>query len=281
LEKSSALLGRGEVHWEKRYHVTERFVDRSIAAIVKAQTAAKPFFINLWPDDVHTPLEPSPANRGNGSKHDRYLGVVTELDKQLGRIFDFIREDPELANNTMIVLASDNGPEPGAGSAGNLRATKGSLYEGGIREPLIVWFPGRMPVKKIGTTNNENVIVGMDLPPTFAALAGAGKDYEFDGINVSDAFLGKPIAKRKQAVFWQRPPDRKIVEGNQQPDLAIREGKFKMLINTNGSGVELYDILNDERESKNIADAHPEMVKALSDKVWRWYATLPESGKIH
>ena len=275
LEKSSALLGRGEVHWEKRYHVTGKFVDRSIASIRKAQKSAKPFFINLWPDDVHTPLEPPPANRGNGSKRDRYLGVITELDIQLGRIFDFIREDSELVNNTMIVLASDNGPEPGAGSAGNLRATKGSLYEGGIREPFIVWFPGRMHATKIGTTNTENVIVGMDLPPSFATLAGAGRGHAFDGIDVSDAFLGKPLVRRKHSIMWQRPPDRKMVEGIPQPDLAIREGNFKMLINTDSSGVELYDISTNEEESKNIADKHPDVVKALSGKVLKWYEAFP------
>ena len=83
LEKSSALLQRGEIHWEKRYRVTERFVDRAIMAIQHARDARKPFYINLWPDDVHTPVEPSPENRGTGSKHDRYIGVVNELDQQL------------------------------------------------------------------------------------------------------------------------------------------------------------------------------------------------------
>jgi arylsulfatase A-like enzyme len=275
LEKSSALLERGEVHWEKRYHITERFVDRSIRAIVTAQKSEKPFFINLWPDDVHTPLEPSPANRGNRSKHDRYMGVVTELDQQLGRIFDFIRNDTELAGNTMIIVTSDNGPEPGAGSAGNLRSTKGSLYEGGIREPFIVWFPSRIPLKKRGTTNYENVIVGMDLPPSFAALAGVANTHPFDGVDVSEAFVGRPLAKRKHPIMWQRPPDRKMLEGGPQPDLGIREGNFKMLIDVDGSRVELYDIAKDEEESRNIAGEHPKLVKVLSDKLLKWHASMP------
>lgn len=277
LEKASAALGRGQLHWDKRYHITEKFVDRSMAEIMKARKAGKPFFINLWPDDVHTPLEPSPAHRGNGSKRDRYFGVVAELDEQLGRIFDFIRKDPDLAGNTLIIVASDNGPEPGAGSAGNLRSTKGSLYEGGIREPFIVWFPGKMPVKKRGTTNSENVIIGMDLPPSFAALAGVSGDHAFDGIDVSDALLAKPLAKRKQPVMWQRPPDRKVLDGKVQPDLGVREGNFKLLINTDGSEVELYDISKDEGESKNLADEHPQVVKALSEKLLKWYASMPKT----
>jgi uncharacterized sulfatase len=76
--------------------------------------------------------------------------------------------------------------------------------------------------------------------------------------------------------MWQRPPDRKNVEGIAQPDLAIREGNFKMLINTDGSGVELYDIANNEEESTNIAGKHREVVKALSEKLFKWYADLPD-----
>lgn len=275
LEKSSALLQRGTVHWAKRYEITGKFVDRAIGAIARAKEAGKPFYINLWPDDVHTPLEPSPDNRGTGSKHDRYIGVVNELDTELGRIFDFIRNDSALAANTVIIVASDNGPEPGAGSAGNLRSTKGSLYEGGIREPFIVWSPARMPSRMTGTVNSKNLIVGMDLPASFAALAGVKEKYSFDGIDVSDALIGKPLAARANAVMWQRPPDRKLVEGVKQPDLAIREGDFKLLMNVDGSGVELYNISNDEIESANIAPKHPGLVKMLSAKLLKWYKSMP------
>lgn len=275
LEKSSALLQRGEVHWAKRYEITGKFVDRAIDVIARAKEAGHPFYINLWPDDVHTPLEPSPANRGTGTKHDRYIGVVNELDKELGRIFDFIRNDSALAANTLIIVASDNGPEPGAGSAGALRATKGSLYEGGIREPFIVWSPARMPSRMTGTVNSKNLIVGMDLPASFAALAGVKEKYSFDGMDVSDALIGKSLPVRAGAVMWQRPPDRKLVEGVQQPDLAIREGEFKLLINVDGSGVELYNISTDQNESTNIATKHPDVVKILSAKVLKWYESMP------
>lgn len=275
LEKMSAALGRGQVHWEKRYRVTETFVDRTIDAMKHARQNGKPFFINLWPDDVHTPLEPSPASRGSGTKHDLYLGVVKELDEQLGRLFDFVRRQPELTSNTLIVVASDNGPEPGAGSAGRFRGTKGSLYEGGIREPFIVWWPGRMSAGMKGSVNTKNVIVGMDLPPSFIALAGVKNSYAFDGIDVSDAFMGKGQPERQQPVMWQRPPDRKIIGGKPQPDLAIREGDFKMVMNDDGSGVELYDLSKDAEESNNIAHAHPDVVKRLSGQVLRWYEAMP------
>ena len=278
LEKWSAQLGRGEIYWEKRYNVTARFVDRAIAAIRRAQSAGKPFFLNLWPDDVHTPLEPSPANRGTGSKHDRYLGVIKELDRELGRIFDFIRNDKRLFENTIIVLTSDNGPEPGAGIAGKFRGTKGSLYEGGIREPFIVWYPGKIDEAKRGSVNTRDVIAGMDLPPTFAALAGVKTPHDFDGLDASRAFMGQSQAPRSQAIMWQRPPDRKVIDGETQPDLAIREGNFKLVANTDGSGIRLYNLLVDPTESKDVSDKEPEVTKTLSKKLLSWSASMPPMG---
>lgn len=202
LEHWSAALGKGEVHWEKRYNVTGKFVDRAIQAIENAQKAQKPFYINLWPDDVHTPLEPSAINRGDGSRHDHYLGVIKELDRELGRMFDYIKNHKELARNTLIVVTSDNGPAPGVGSAGNLRGTKTNLYEGGIREPFIVWFPAKIKTSKNGTVNKKNVIAGMDLPPTFLALAGIeNHGLNFDGIDVSDAILGKELPLRSEPIM--------------------------------------------------------------------------------
>src|SRR5699024_7137280 len=133
LEKQSAALGRGEVHWLKRENFTKVFVDRTIAAIEEAKKLNKPFYINLWPDDIHTPLEPPKHLRGDSSRHDRFLGVMHEMDKQLGRLFERIRKDPQLSQNTLIILSSDNGPDAGVNKAGNLRGYKTQLYEGGIR----------------------------------------------------------------------------------------------------------------------------------------------------
>jgi arylsulfatase A-like enzyme len=275
LEKQSAALGKGEVHWEKRYNISGRFVDRAIVAIENAKEAQKPFYINLWPDDVHTPVEPSPSNRGDGSRHDHYIGVIKELDREFGRIINYIRDNDELAANTIIVLTSDNGPAVGVGSAGPLRGTKTNLYEGGIREPFIVWSPDRIDESSIGTVNTINVIAGMDLPPTLLALAGVKHDIPFDGIDVSKAFLGEKCPERNSPVMWQRPPDINIRRGIDYPDLAIREGDFKLLINTDSSGVELYNIVKDEAETINLSEDNPELVKSLSEKVLDWYSTMP------
>ena len=126
-----------------------------------------------------------------------------------------------------------------------------------------------------GTVNSKNLITGMDLPASLAALAGVKEKYSFDGIDVSDALMGKPLAVRANAVMWQRPPDRKLLEGIQQPDLAIRDADFKLLMNVDGSGAELYNISTDPNESTNIATKHPGIVKNLSRKVLKWYESMP------
>lgn len=115
---------------------TEVFVDRAIKAIENSLQADKPFYISLWPDDVHTPLEPPRHLRGNGKSQDLYSGVIKEMDNQLARIFDYIRNNPKLKNNTLIILSSDNGPAKNVGSSGGFRGFKGNLYEGGIKEGL-------------------------------------------------------------------------------------------------------------------------------------------------
>lgn len=277
LEKWSAALGRGEIHWEKRYNITGKFVDRAIQAIENAKKANKPFYINLWPDDVHTPNEPSPANRGDNSKHAYFIGVIKELDMQLGRIFDYIRNNKELAENTLIVVTSDNGPESGIGSAGNLRGSKFTLYEGGVREPFIIWYPSKISADKNNTINTKNVVVAMDLPPTFLSLAGVKNNHiNFDGIDVSDILCGKNHRERKQAVMWQRPPGFKKLNNVDYPDLAIRQGDYKLLINTDGSNAKLYNIVEDESETINLVSKMPKMVKRLKNQIFEWYAEMPQ-----
>ena len=157
LEKQSAQLGKGEIYWEKRENFTKVFVDRTIQAIENAQKENKPFYINLWPDDIHTPLEPPKYLRGDLSMKARFLGVMNEMDRNMGRLFDYIRNNKELNENTLIVFTSDNGPDKAVNDAGILRGHKTNLYEGGFREPFITWWPGRISPEKNGTKNTETV----------------------------------------------------------------------------------------------------------------------------
>lgn len=265
-----AQLGKGEITWVKRHDEQRLFVDRTLKEINAARRQEKPFYINLWFDAVHTPIETVPELRGDGSLHSQYYGLITNLDRELGRLFDHIRTTPELEKNTLIVLTSDNGPAKAVGSSGGLRGTKGTLYEGGIREPFIVWAPGQMKSSSVGKVNKNTVLAGMDLPPTLLSIAGipTPEDIQFDGLEMGDVFLGASDRLRDKPVMWVRPP-----EGKPDPskkDLAIRDGKWKFLVDMEGKAPELYDLEANPGETINLVDKHPDIAAGLEEKVRKW-----------
>jgi arylsulfatase A-like enzyme len=265
----NAKLGDGPIHWVDRWKVTQTYVDHAIDQMDKAAKMHKPFYVNLWPDDVHSPCQAPPDERGDNSPAANYLGVVKELDRQLGRAFDFVRNHAELRDNTIIVVMSDNGPERGLGETGGLRGDKGQLYEGGIREPLIVWS-SKIAEDKRGSTNSRTVLAGMDFAPSMLGLIGApAGQTAFDGLDMHKALLGESEAPRDGAVMWVRPPDRPGPK-NGWPDLAIRDGKYKLLVHRDGSRGELFEIDADPNEKDNLADKMPELAKRLADRVIAW-----------
>ncbi|MEQ8767394.1 MAG: sulfatase-like hydrolase/transferase, partial [Planctomycetota bacterium] len=207
-------LGRGEITWESRSLVTQSFTKAAIAFIEVAVAAERPFYVNVWPDDVHSPFFPPKARRGGGEKRTLYHGVLDTMDEQLGELFELVRSKKKLRENTILLLCSDNGPEKGAGSAGPYRGLKTMLYEGGIRSPLIVWGPGNVAEEAVGTVNAESVFCAMDLVPTILDLARVDpKDTDFDGEPLPDVVLGKSQASREAPIFFRRPPDRDAFYG--------------------------------------------------------------------
>lgn len=275
----SDKLGRGNIEWMDRSKVTSAFVQRTMDFIKRAQKAGTPFYVNLWPDDVHSPFYPPKIYRGNGKKRELYQGVVKAMDEQLAPLFDYLRQNPSLRTNTVLLIASDNGPEPGAGSAGAFQGHKGMLYEGGIREPFIVWAPGFMPKPVCGTIDKTTVLSAMDLFPSVARLAGATPPpgEALDGEDLSATFFGKSQTRRAKALFWNRPPDRPGPEGEPWPDLAVREGKWKFLMMRDGSNPQLFDIQNDLGETRNLASQNPEVVSRLSESLLAWWQAMPEN----
>jgi arylsulfatase A-like enzyme len=274
---ASEQLGRGKVTWLDRCQVTRAFVDRAIEFIKQSEDEGKPFYVNLWPDDVHSPFFPPAGTRGDGSKHARYDAVLKNMDAQLGPLFDYVRGNPKLRDNTLILITNDNGPEEGAGSAGVFRMGKATLYEGGVREPLIVWGPGLLPAARRGAWDKTTVLSSVDLVPSLLKLAGVTPPptTNFDGIDVSAALLGKPVGPRAKPLFWKRPPDRPGPPEDRWPDLAVRDREWKLLLNEDGSGVRLYNVLRDPAESTNLAAQHQDIVRRLSEAVLNWNSTLP------
>lgn len=271
------ILGKG-VRWMQRSKITEGFVDEAIPFIQNAQKEKKPFYVNLWPDDVHTPFWPPVEQWKEGSKRQLFLSVLEEMDRQLGKLFDHIRSNSNLADNTLILACSDNGPEQGAGVAGPFRGYKTHLYEGGIRSSLVAWAPKLMNKKAQGTINEQSVFSAIDLVPTLLELTQtkAPENANFDGESLPDVLLGKSNSSRKQNLFFRRPPDRDSFYGVKDlPDLAIRSGKWKLLCEYDGSDPLLYDLNKDREEKKNLAKRHPKIVQDLSKKVIDWHKSMP------
>jgi len=273
------ILG-GPVTWMQRSEITGGFVDAALTFMDNAQKAGKPFYINLWPDDVHSPYWPPTDEWGDGSKRQLYLSVLEAMDAQFGKLFRHIHEDETLRDNTIILICADNGPEQGAGRAGHFKGFKTHLYEGGIRSSLIVWAPGFIPKDAHGTRNTDSVLAAIDLTPSLLRLTGAAPPAtaNYDGEEMLDPLLGKSDASRQKPIFFTRPPDRKNYYGFKNlPDLAVRHGRWKLLCDYDGGRPQLYDVLADPGESNNLAGSKPEVAKELAKKLLAWYGAMPSS----
>ena len=266
-------LGDG-YRWMLRSKITGGFVDAAIPFIESAKEQGKPFYINLWPDDVHSPFWP-PVDKWANGRRGLYLSVLEEMDRQLGKLINVIRDDPDLRNNTLLLVCSDNGPDPGAGSAGPFRGLKTQLYEGGIRSSLVAWGPGLL--KKSNHVDRDSIFSAVDLVPTLLTLTNVSPPtgVTYDGESLPETLLGNG-GSRKDPLFFRRPPDRNAFGGdNDLPDLAIRDGKWKFLCEYDGSEPELFDMETDRGETKNVALAHPEVVESLTKKLIAWHQSMP------
>jgi arylsulfatase A-like enzyme len=269
----------------KRWDRTKWMVDQTLDFL--KSNPDKPCFVNLWLDDTHTPWVPTADDQttskkggaaGKGDTRDRFLKVLVEMDRQLGRMFDAIRESKR---PTLVIFLGDNGPLPTfmqTRTAG-LRGSKLSLYEGGIRVPLIAWGPGMV---KSGITNTDTVFSSLDLFPSICRLCAApiARGFEPDGEDLSPALLGTAMPKRTKTLFWEYgrndtsfayPKD----GGNKSPNLAIRDGNWKLLVNSSGGKAELYDLAADPKETKDLAGTHTDEKKRLTDAVLKWRKSLP------
>lgn len=264
------------VTWMQRSKITGGFVDAAHQFITKAQADKKPFYINVWPDDVHSPFFP-PVDKWGDGKRALYLAVLEEMDRQLGSLFDRVRQDESLRDNTLILICSDNGHEPGAGQGGVLKGSKGQLYEGGIRSPLIVWGPSLVSAKAVNTRNKTSVLAAIDLVPSLLTLTTGevSQADSLDGFNLLPVLLGNSQASRPTPLFFSRPPHRKSYqEFKNLPDLAVREGRWKLLCDFDGSRRQLFDIPRDPGETVNLAETHADVAQKLTTQATDWYRSM-------
>ncbi len=267
-------LGKG-YRWMLRSEITSGFVDEALEFIDQAVEKNKPFYVNVWPDDVHSPYWPPVDKWGNG-KRELYLSVLQEADSQLSKLLDHIRGNKKLRDNTLIIVCSDNGPELGAGSAGPFRGYKGQLYEGGTRSSLIVWGPKF--VAKQNAVNRTSVFSAIDLTPTLLAFTGTPPvpGVTYDGEPLVDTLLGRSEASRNKPIFFRRPPDRDAFYGvDNLPDLAVRSGPWKFMCEYDGSNPELYDMRTDRGETTNVASDNMDVVRRLKQAALDWHKSMP------
>jgi arylsulfatase A-like enzyme len=264
-----------------RHGRTAFFVDRALDFLRRHK--GRPCYVNLWPDDPHTPFLPSDerlAAQGEGPDEERkFRAVLDEFDRQIGRLLAGLKE-LGMDQQTLVLFTSDNGALPtfGGRRCGGLRGSKLSLYEGGIRAPLIVRWPGRAAA---GRVDDQTVLAAVDLFPSLCHLAGAPlpKDAALDGLDLSGALLGEP-AERGGQLFWEYGRNAESFAypkgRDRSPNLAVRCGQYKLLVNADGTGTELYDIVADPRETTNLAEKHPQVAKYLSGRALAWRRALPD-----
>lgn len=198
-------------------------------------------------------------------KHAVYAAMVEAMDEAVGTVLDQL-DASGVTDNTIVVFTSDNGglstSEGSPTSNLPLRGGKGWVYEGGIREPWIIRYPG---VTKAGSVSEE-LICSIDLFPTVAAAAGIEINHLVDGIDLTSALRGEKLGR--QSLYWHYPH-----YSNQGgiPGGAIREGKYKLFERYEDGRAHLYDLKNDIGEKKDLASEKPELVQEMRKRLHQWY----------
>ncbi|MCX8495242.1 MAG: sulfatase-like hydrolase/transferase [Akkermansiaceae bacterium] len=233
---------------------------------------AKPFFLYLAFDNPHIPLAASGRGIEANAKsfNPTYAAVVESLDVACGRVLKAL-EDNGLSKNTLVVFASDNGglhvsegkDSPPTYNAPS-RAGKGYLYEGGIRTPLIIRYPGRLASRVISVP----VVLG-DLCPTICALAKVPAPSPLDFQDLSTLlFDSKPPASAKpRALFWHQPH---YMNQGGKPGGVVREGDWKLIEQYEDGSLELFNIAKDPSEATDLAAAEPARVAAMRGMLEKW-----------
>jgi len=259
---------------EEDAHSVDTITDLSLDFMQRHQD--KPFFLIVSHNTIHDPLMEQSAtidkykNKQGTDKpenHPVIAAMIERLDKSIGRIIQKI-EDLGLAENTIVVFYSDNGGLHKHAAQTPLRAGKGTLYEGGIRVPLIVKWPG---VTKAGS-ETDHLISSIDLLPTFANLAGiASNEMEVDGLSFAGVLQGHKDSFKRQALYWHFPHYH-----NGMPGGVVRAGDFKlverfepMLLDQSGK-LELYNLIEDIGETNNLADSLPKKALELQQMLHQW-----------
>ncbi|MDP6409740.1 MAG: sulfatase-like hydrolase/transferase [Planctomycetota bacterium] len=263
-------------------YLTDRLAEEALAFV--RSHADEPFFLYLSHFAVHTPVE-APAEAverheraaaarreaGGVGGHPRYAAMIEAVDKSVGRVLAGL-DELGLTDDTLVVLFSDNGGHAKFTEAGPLRGSKGMLYEGGIREPLIARWPGR-----IGAGGRCEVpVIGVDFYPTFLELAGVAtpRGVVLDGESLV-GLLDSGAEPEREALYWHFPVYLEAYAATKgrwrtTPAGAVRAGRYKLIEYFEDGRIELFDLVDDPGESEDLATALPERAAALRADLGRW-----------
>ena len=235
------------------------------------------FFLYYPFYSVHTPIQArqdltakyTKKKPGTNHRHAKYAAMIEAMDLAIGRVLGEL-DKLQIANETLVVFTSDNGPFGGVGDARPLRGDKGHLYEGGIRVPLIVRWPGRI---KAGAESAEPVIL-TDFYPTLLEVAGLKpkSDHPGDGESLLALLTGEGKPKR-EAIFWHYPNF--AFHQDNRLGSAIRMGDYKLLEFFDKNEVELYNLKADLGEKNDLAKDMPELAAKMRKRLQAW---LLDSG---
>lgn len=274
----------------------------AVAFMEKSQAKNKPFFINLWLHEPHTPFHTVPKYRWRFRDLEEtdniYASVLSHADDRIGEVLDAL-DRLQLTENTLVIFSSDNGParasrpveltlshDTATGAGYGIAASKGitggrkgyksALFEGGIGVPFIARWPGKIEANKI---NDQSLLSAVDLLPTFCEIAKVSlpDTYKPDGVSQVRTLMGEGPQNRTKPLFWKMNsawPIRKT-----QPyhwvSYAVVHDRWKLLTNADFSHVELYDIAADPYEKQNLRETNSDSADHLLQLLSDWKKTLP------
>ena len=265
---------------EEGEYLTYRLADETIRFMDEHQD--EPFFIALWPYTVHWPMEapqelvdkyadrPGFEDYGDGIESStRYAAMIEAMDDAIGRVLAKL-DELNLAEETLVIFTSDNGAYGGVTDLSPLRAAKGHLYEGGIRVPLIIRWPGKV---EAGTISSEPVI-SMDFFPTILEVAGleVTPGVPLDGESLLP-LLRQTGSLEREAIYFHYP--NYAFHGENRLGGAIRKGDYKLINFYDDDSVELYDVVHDLSEEHDLAGEMPEVAAEMKADLAAW---LESSG---
>ena len=246
-------------------YVTDRFGDAAVRFI--KDNREKPFFLFVSFTAPHGPMHAKPEDLAALSsierpRRRRYAGMVKSLDDNVGKVLAALKAH-DLERDTLVIFTNDNGGQTGTGADNApLRGKKGTLFEGGVRVPMCMRWPGKIAPGSV----IDDPVISLDYLPTFVAMAGGqvSKEWRLDGLNLLPRLTGASQSLPRRALFWRKGGAGRLI--------AMREGSLKLLFvdRAESETPMLFDLASDIGESKDLAGERQEDVKRMGAALSAW-----------